>query len=241
MKQLSLNWITEGLLDVEYKTYVLLGYLSEVKKDFDEEKLYPGLADLFKHYKNLLDVKEGRENLRKSFPKSLESADIKHIELRYAEKIPEDKFLNVLDELVNYSIPAIQKCLENGKALYEQINKHLHVTEVGLRSISLENGYFFLTAPPKKTAQIYQYNLTKIHLPDGPYRAIHVSNLGKVSLNFTNTFEKIKTELIRSSQNPEALATYLIESELVVPWEESLLPVAKRKFIEYLMKQETKG
>lgn len=238
MKQLSLNWITEGLIDVEYKTYLLLGYLSEVKKDFHEEKLYPALGDLFQHYKNLLEVKQNRENLRNAFPKSLIGADFSQSKLEFKENIPEDEFLKVLDELVNYSLPEIQNCLESGKTLYEQISKELFVSEIGIRSVTIDNGYFFLTAPPKKNAHIYKYNLTKIYLPDGPYRAIHVSYLDQVPLGISNTFEKIKTDLIRSSTNKGALATFLIESNRAVPWDESLLPVAKRKLIEHLINEQ---
>jgi hypothetical protein len=59
-----------------------------------------------------------------------------------------------------------------------------------------------------------------------------------MQLNFTTTFERAKTDLIRSAGPNAGWATYLIESEVYVPWEESLLPVAKRRLVEYLAKQE---
>jgi hypothetical protein len=77
-----------------------------------------------------------------------------------------------------------------------------------------------------------------VHLPDGAYRAIHVSHLQDVRLSFTNTFENLKTEIIRRSSEKNLITTYLIESEVAVPREESMLPVAKRHLAEYLSKQK---
>jgi len=237
MKSLSKDWITEGLIDVEYKTYLLLAYLSEVKNEFNERKIYPGFSDLYKHYQNIISVKTGREQMKNLFPKALTSADWESMKLEYSEKIPENDFFQVMDEIIEYSIPAMKSHLDDGKELVELVAKNLNITEVGLSSINTDDGFFFLCAPPKMEASIYQYSMTKVHMPDGNYRALHVSHLSTVRLGYTNTFESVKSDLIRSSKSEKYLATYLIESEVFVPWEESLLPVAKRRLLEYLSKE----
>jgi hypothetical protein len=143
-----------------------------------------------------------------------------------------------MDEIIEYSIPAMKQHLDEGKGLYQMIEENLNISEIGLRSVDLNNGYFFLCAPPKKEAKIYQYSLTKVHMPDGNYRAIHVSHLSDITLSYTNTFESAKSDLIKSSRSGSALTTYLIESEVFVPWEESLLPVAKRRLVEFIAKDQ---
>ena len=45
MKRLSETWFAEGYIDFELKKYTLLAYLQEVNKYFNENKLYPQLAD----------------------------------------------------------------------------------------------------------------------------------------------------------------------------------------------------
>jgi len=237
MKSLSKDWITEGLIDVEYKTYLLLAYLSEVKNEFNAQKIYPGFSDLYKHYQSIISVKTGREQMKNAFPKALKSADLESMKLEYTEKIPENDFFQVMDEIIEYSIPAMKSHLEDGKELVELVAKNLNISEVGLSSIYTDEGYFFLCAPPKMEASIYQYSMTKVHLPDGNYRALHVSHLSDIRLGYTNTFESVKSDLIRKSKSDKFLATYLIESEVYVPWEESLLPVAKRRLLEYLTKE----
>lgn len=237
MKSLSKDWITEGLIDVEYKTYVLLAYLSEIKQEFNAQKLYPGFGDLVQQYQNVLAVKNGREQMKQSFPKALESADWDSLKLEYVEKIQDNDFFGVMDEIIEYSIPVMQFHLEEGKGLYQMVEEHIQISPVGLASLTNSQGYFFLCAPPKKMAKLYQYTLTKVHLADGNYRALHVSHVEDIRLGYTTTFESIKIDLIRSSKSNATPATYLIESGLNVPVEESLLPVAKRRLVEHLVKE----
>lgn len=236
MKTLSNNWITEGLIDVEYKSYVLLAYLSWVKDEFNAQKLYPGFSDLVSHYQNLMAVKTGREEMKKAFPKEIERADWDNFQLEFREKAEENNFLEEMDRIIEYSIPAMLTHLEDGKNLYQFVEQHLNISPVGLASLSTGEGFFFLMAPPKKSVRVYNYQTTMMHLPDGPYRALHVNFLDEIRLSFTRTLENIKLDLVRSHPNPVFPATFLIESDLLVPREESLLPVAKRRLVEYLAK-----
>jgi len=236
MKTLSNDWITEGLIDAEYKSYVLMAYLSWIKQEFNEQKLYPGFSDLVQHYQNVLSVKTGREQLKKAFPKEIEKADWENLTFQFKEKGDENDFFEEMDRIIEYSIPIMQSHLEEGKSLYQFVEQHLHISPVGIASLSTGEGFFFLLAPPKKATQIYHYQSTLMHLPDGNCRALHVSFLDEVRLSYTTTLEGIKLDLLRKHPKPQVPATFLIESEVLVPWNESLLPVAKRRLVEYLAK-----
>jgi len=237
MKSLSNDWITEGLIDVEYKTYLLLAYLSDVKQQFNDQKIYPGFTDLFNQYQNVLSVKNGRETLKNSFPKMLSSTDFMNMTLKYSETFKDNDFFEVMDEIIAFSIPVMKEHLDEGKGLYQYVEENLSISTVGIQAPVINQGYFFLFAPPKVDAKVYKYSLTQVHLPDGNYRALHVSHLNDFKLSYTNTFESIKSELIRSEKSMPVFSTYLIESDVYVPWEESLLPVAKRRLVEYLTKE----
>lgn len=236
MKTLSNDWITEGLIDAEYKSYVLMAYLSWIRQEFNEQKLYPGFADLVQHYQNILTVKTGREQLKRAFPKEIEKADWENLTFKLKEKTDENEFFEEMDRIIEYSIPIMQNHLEEGKSLYQFVEQHLNISPIGIASLSNGEGFFFLLAPPKKTTQIYHYQSTLMHLPDGQYRALHVSYLDEVRLTYTTTLEGIKLDLLRKHPKPQVPATFLIESEVLVPWNESLLPVAKRRLVEYLAK-----
>lgn len=237
MRTLSNDWITEGLIDVEYKSYILLAYLAEVKARFNEQKLYPSLADLVRHYQNILTVKTGREQMKQAFPKTLDAADWEQWKLEYREKVEDNDFLEIMDEIIEYSIPRMRHHLDEGKDLYQYVENHIQISPVGLASLSNLKGYFFLCAPPKTEAKVYEYSLTQVHLPDGNYRALHVTHLDDVRLSYSNTFENLKIDLVRRYKADSTPATYLVESEVLVPFEESLLPVAKRRLVEHLVKE----
>ena len=71
MKRLSETWFAEGYIDFELKKYTLLAYLQEVNKYFDQNKLYPQLADVVFHYHNLVAFRENKKFLQEHFPKKM--------------------------------------------------------------------------------------------------------------------------------------------------------------------------
>jgi hypothetical protein len=83
MKTLSANWITENLVDFEYKKYVLLGYLQQVKEHFKDKKLYPDLSDVISHYKNLLALKNNTTSFKENIRKNVNGLDLEKMQLTY--------------------------------------------------------------------------------------------------------------------------------------------------------------
>ncbi|HMS51537.1 MAG TPA: hypothetical protein PKD56_04360, partial [Chitinophagales bacterium] len=83
MKTLSENWISEGLIDFEYKKYILLAYLQHVSKHFDEETLYPMLADLIFHHQNLVVIRANQRDANEHFPRQLQRLDLEDFTLQY--------------------------------------------------------------------------------------------------------------------------------------------------------------
>jgi hypothetical protein len=52
--------------------------------------------------------------------------------------------------------------------------------------------------------------------------------------SMVNTYENLKSELIRNRCDLPNPAVYSIETELSVPVEETLLPIAKRSLVKYI-------
>ncbi|WP_237143972.1 hypothetical protein [Pontibacter pamirensis] len=81
MYTLPANWLTEGLLDFEYKKYLLLAYLKAAKTEFGKQRLYPVFSDLIMHYRNLQQVKAHKQLVYESFPERISRADFEKLEL----------------------------------------------------------------------------------------------------------------------------------------------------------------
>ncbi|HVZ24689.1 MAG TPA: hypothetical protein VG842_01455, partial [Sediminibacterium sp.] len=52
--------------------------------------------------------------------------------------------------------------------------------------------------------------------------------------NMVNSYQSIKSELIRNRSDLPNPAVYAVETELTMPMEETLLPVAKRSLVRYI-------
>ena len=107
MKKLSADWLTEGLIDFEYKQYVLLAYLQAVKESYNENKLYPFMADLVFHYKNLVELKENKKAVSDGFPKKISRVDFENFTLAYEKMLGESEYLEEIESIVDFAIPKI--------------------------------------------------------------------------------------------------------------------------------------
>src|SRR3989337_3978200 len=103
MKQLSETWFVEGYIDFELKKYTLLAYLQQIHKYFNENKLYPQLADLVFHYNNLVAFRENKKFLQEHFPKKLNGIQIEKLQVLYEQMIEDNELMQELEDIINYS------------------------------------------------------------------------------------------------------------------------------------------
>src|SRR4029453_5611713 len=103
MKNLSETWFAEGYIDFELKKYTLLAYLQEVDKYFNENKLYPQLADVIFHYNNLVAFRENKPYLQEQFPKRFTGIQMEKLQLLYEQIIEDDELMEELESIINYS------------------------------------------------------------------------------------------------------------------------------------------
>ena len=118
MKQLSHTWFAEGYIDFELKKYTLLAYLQEINKHFNENKLYPQLADLIFHYNNIVAFRENKKYLQEHFPKKLTGVQIEKLQVLYEQMIADDELMQELEEIINYSAYEMKSTISSGTEIY---------------------------------------------------------------------------------------------------------------------------
>lgn len=234
MKQLPKDWLTRGLLDFEYKQYVLLAYLKDVKAHFDDAKLYPQLSDLVMHYQNLQALKENKTLMLENFPKEISKADFEALKIHYKQIVEDDEVMQQIEEIIAYALPQFKRLLEEGKDLYEHIEKHLAIYPIGITPLKTDEGYFMLNEPDKRELPIYAYQVSIFEHSQETYRALNVRFVQSVVKSIGKTFENIKLDLIQRYQSLPNPATYLINATISSPLDETLLPIAKRRLIRHL-------
>jgi len=237
MKQLSETWFAEGYIDFELKKYTLLAYLQEVNKYFDQNKLYPQLADVVFHYSNLVAFRENKKFLQEHFPKKMTGLQMEKLQLLYEQMIEDDELMQELEEIINYAADNLKNTLQTGADIYEFVEEKINIIPVGIIPLDLKEGYFFLISGNTQMVRTYQYRLSIFEKHDEKYRSIKTVFIEKWQRSIGSTYEHVKAELIRTNSQLPNPAVYSIETGLCFPVDETLLPVAKRSLVKFITSQ----
>lgn len=231
--KLSNNWITEKLIDFEYKKYILLAFLKEVSGNFDANRLYPTLSELITHYKQALSIKENKENLVNTFPQKLSGINMEHFKMNYEKIIQDDSIMKEIENIIDFSLPKFEYYLAEGKKIYDYIEEQIKIEPVGLLPLNKEYGYMFINNRNTET-KVYEYQISIFEQPNVKYRGIHTAYICSYTKSLLNSFEQIKNRLIKEKTDMPNPATFAIESNMQLPFEETFFPIAKRSLVKFV-------
>ena len=226
MKKLDKDWFSNGIIDFEYKKYILLDYVQSARKLFLQNKLYPMFSDLISHYKNLVKYKKEITAFADSFPKKLVGVDWREMEMIYEpevfSEIPE---LDTIQEIVDFSLPVMKRLMDEAKLVYEFYEENIEFKTVGIEPLYNQEGYILVRMNKEVTA--YKYNTSFV----GRYKKeIELVEVETFRSSLTNHVEKIKMKLAKKYDMPNP-ATFFVDIDFDSPMEETILPIIKRKFV----------
>ncbi len=228
------NWLTEGLIDFEYKKYVLLGYLRSVQESFAKIELYPHLGDIIFHYRNLLSLRENKTLILESFPKELSLEKLRMLEVSYQKIVADDAVMKEIESIIEFALPQFQDHLDEGSSIYEFVESKCELSPIGVVPLYSQEGYMFMTQPPETTTSIYRYQVTVYQNSTEPMRGLQTQFVCTSSCSLVNTYENIKMDLVRRFSDLPNPATFLVISKMKFPFAQTLVPVAKRLLIKHL-------
>jgi len=231
---LSKEWLTEGLLDVEYKQLKLLAYLKAVRQSFKKRFLYPDLANLHGHYNNLVAFQRHQKSLRSQFPSKVTGIDARRLQLQYQQLVDNDTATDIIDKVIAFARPQMQGALKHGQKLYEEIAGQMELTPIGLMPLDTTEGYLFITFKEKRHTGIYRYALSIFTHNNERYRSLNTHYLGNELRSLHFTYEKMKAGLIKKYKALPNPATYVIATPAPIPFEPTVLPIAKRMLVQHL-------
>lgn len=236
MERLNDGWLTEGLIDFEYKKYQLMAYFKHVKESFNRVELYPFLSDLVFHYRNLLQVKDNHSLLRDSFPKEISPEGLKNLELNYRRMIADDTLMQELESIIAFAVPQFKSSLDEGAFIYDYVESCCEISPVGLTSLYAKEGYLFIAQPPEKETNVYRYQVTIFEQSSELMQGIHTQHLLTAPRTIGNTYEHLKLTLIRQYTELPNPSVYLVLSKLKFPYDKTLMPIARRLLVKQLSK-----
>jgi len=236
MENLKDNWLTDGLIDFEYKKYVLLAYLKNVKDSFQRLELYPFLSDLVFHYRNLVSLRENKLLINESFPKALSAEGLKNLEINYRKIIEDDAVMQEIESIMSYALPQLKASLDEGSFIYEYVESKCEIAPVGITALYNHEGYLFVTQPPETETNIYRYSMTIFRQSVEPMRGIETTFVETSEKSLSLTYENLKLKLIRQFKALPNPAAYVVVSKLKFPFSQTLMPVAKRLLVREISK-----
>lgn len=234
MKTLSETWFVDGYIDFELKKYKLLDYLQTVNRYFDQNKLYPQLADVIFHYNNLIAFRENKQYLQQQFPKRLSQVDMDRLQIIYEKMIRDDELMQELEDIIRYAMEEMQGTIKDGKEIYDFVEEDMKIAPVGIIPLSNNEGYILLNNGDIKETRAYEFHMTIFEKQHEKYRAMRTVFIDSWIGNFVNTHESIKSELIKMRNQLPNPAVYSVISKKTFPLEETLLPIAKRSLVKYI-------
>lgn len=236
MEKLNENWLTEGLVDFEYKKYMLLAYLQHISKHFDEQKLYPFLSDLILQHQNLIILQKNKDAIKDHFPKQISKIDLENFTIEYERLMNDEQYMLEIESIIEFALPNIEKSMSFGMQLYNYVEDSIEIQPIGLMPLNTEIGYLLLNNGKHFDIEVYKYKLTIFEKYNEKYRSIQTQYLDSYAHQINNTFNSVKLDLIRRNKELPNPATFAIASRLKFPVQETLLPIAKRCFVRFIGK-----
>ena len=233
MGTLSENWLTEDLMDFEYKKYVFLAYLQNVESHFKEQKLYPDFSELIAHYKNLILIKNNTLSLEHQFKKSLKGIDFENLKLTYHSVI-EDESLNDLKQIITFCEPLFQQELGKGKSIFDFAEQQIMAEPIGILPLYKTEGYFILHPYQSNQVSVYNYQFSKINLLNEDVYGLTTNYFSSYTLSLSKPIDSLKLELIHTNPEMPNPAVYLFKANAQLPTDETFLPIAKRMLYKKL-------
>ena len=234
MRTLPKNWITDGLIDFEYKKYQLLAYLQEADREFQAVKLYPMLSDLIDHHRLLQELISGKTELSRLFPKALNGIDFQNAQLQFEQKVEDGEVMREISQITEFALPRIASQIEEGKSIYDFVEEQVEFEPVGIQPIYNREGFVLMTQDHNSDVHAFRYKSNFLQMAGEKFRSITFWFVGIFQKTLVNTLEKLKMQLIHEVKELPNPATWRLHSPHAVPIEETLVPISKRLVLQQI-------
>ncbi len=235
MKKLNIDSFIAKESDSEINHYNILSGLSHYRNELNKNKLYPSLTELLQLTAQLQSILYSRNDPRQHANKQKRVEKFKGKYL-FVE-IPDQETDYIYNyELVEWTLPLLKSLIEEARAIYDLIVENISIIEVGISPIFKDEGFLMIPDIQNSTLQIHKYRSIIYSTYSSPYHSLITTHIENYKLlDFSNSAELIKQDLLLKYNDKPNLATFLCDIYLDFPFAETIFPVAKRKLLNLLL------
>jgi len=235
MNGLSLDLFTNIGIDSEIRQYHILDGLKKIRDKFSYNKLYPHLSEVISLYQTLSIINREVKKLEDGMPSQIMDIDVIDQKITYQLLHDDHKHLDSVKETIDWSLPLIKETIDEGIAIYEFVDENILVEKVGIMPNYTEEGYIFVPDNKDKKLYLFRYELTIYTKSDDNYRSLKTKYISSMDESiFRSSLNTVKLQLINKHADLPNPATYAFSTYLDFSFEETMFPVIKRKFLQYL-------
>lgn len=207
--------------DLEKSKYLLLNKFKFCEMEFNKSRLYPTYQMLINIYQQLFDI---LNNHNKIFNKEYTDA-ISEEEMEEKHKLVNSEIEKSF-ELMHWSFAHLNKTLEIGRSIFDFVNESIDIQSIGIISEYNKEGYLVLPDNRMRILRIIKYERNL-------YKILKTKEVGNYEFNIiVIPKEVVKNQIISDDMLNQII--YYLDTELSFPYIETILPVAKRKFLNFL-------
>jgi hypothetical protein len=230
--RLTLNLFTKVQDDYEKRQYIILAELKKISEEFQYYKVYPHLSRLVELRNTLQDVIARLSDLRSKFPKRVSKIDWVNRTIEHEVVFVDGTDLSAVEKLINWALPQIERVIHEGVAIHEYVEQELTVEHVGILPNYRDEGYFFVPDNRHKKLKLFRFELSIFKSSEDEYRSLKTRFLKALKQGVVQLSPgSIKLDLIREEKELPNPATYAFDTSLDFPFDQTILPVAKRKLM----------
>lgn len=235
MTTLNLQLFLNAHKDFESSQFRIMNELQRVRGEFVHNRIYPRLAELIELYTTLQTITRRSHDLRSQLPKHIKRVDLESKRIVYEPLDLDNADMQAVEDLVHWAIPRIQKAIEEGQTIFNFVDEHIRVEEVGILPSYVEEGYLLVPELKSNVLHVILYEVSIFTSEENKYRNLKTTTVKTVPLSAIGmTPGAIKMDLMSEHRERPNPATYFFETDLDFPFAETILPVAKRKFLRRL-------
>ncbi len=236
MAALDLEMFTNGAHDPERAQVEIQAALQNITAAFRRNRLYPGLGELIELTSALETIRTNRSQYTSVLPRKLSGVDFETKTLKFESVPAGPEIINKMFALVDWALPVLNSVTEEGVAMFDFVTQNVSVDVVGIMPMYRDEGYALIPDLRANLMHILRYEMS-LYAGDGDrYRALKTIELEPRRLsNWVGTPEDIKISLVKDHTDLPNPATYYMNTDLDFPYEETILPVAKRKLMRVLI------
>lgn len=241
MFTLNINYFLPPIEDIEYNQYKILAILKDFRKQFRKNKLYPAFTEL-----NQIGRFLNTYLSKSSLTKSTDSKKIKTLFLDDAVNNSENENSEMQSdpetvEIIRWAKPHVESVMAEGYAIYEFVQSNLRIKSIEPMPSYRDQGYFIVHDYNNAQLLLIEYSGYFFESKKTPVRSLKTKLITQVPFNKSySSPTEVGIRLIEKYGDLVNPALYICDSNLELPFSETVFPIAKGKLLSSLTRHQVK-